>query len=202
MRSNFNFISAGAVIAICGLIFIGCKDKSSQTNTTAGQPATPTTQIAVIAKRRSTPIGRPSKPARKAAAEFNVNIIWTGPDAETNHSQQANMVDDMANKGVNGIVLAPTNFDALVRPVESAVAKGIPVVLIDSTLNSDKPISVIATDNYAAGRQAAEALIAAMGTNTSMAERSSCFGSSKARVRPKPARRDSPIASRPSPGLP
>src|SRR5690606_6113092 len=52
---------------------------------------------------------------------------------------------------------------ALVRPVESAVARGVPVILIDSTLNSDKPLSVIATDNYAAGRQAAEALIAAIG---------------------------------------
>ena len=44
-----------------------------------------------------------------------------------------------------------------------AVARGIPVVLIDSTVNTDKPTSVIATDNYAAGAQAAEALIAAMG---------------------------------------
>ena len=40
----------------------------------------------------------------------------------------------------------------------------MPVVLIDSTLNSTKPSCVIATDNQAAGAQAAEALIAAMGT--------------------------------------
>jgi len=86
-----------------------------------------------------------------------------GDDAATLHSQQANMVDNMVNSGVAGIVLAPTNVDALVRPVESAVARGIPVVLIDSTLHSDKPISVIATDNYAAGKQAADALNAAIG---------------------------------------
>lgn len=75
------------------------------------------------------------------------------------------MVDNMVNRGVAGIVIAPTNVDALVRPVESAAARGVPVILIDSTLNSEKPVSVIATDNYAAGRQAADALIAAIGQN-------------------------------------
>jgi len=101
--------------------------------------------------------------AKDAADELGAQIIWTGPDAETNHTQQANMVDNMVNRQVDGIVLAPTNVEALVRPVESATARGVPVVLIDSTLNSDEPISVVATDNYAAGRQAAEALIDAIG---------------------------------------
>jgi ribose transport system substrate-binding protein len=170
MRSTYNWfksvnwLGAGVVIVASALIIAGCKDKSA--DNTAGTPqaaAAPTTQIAVIAKSTVNSYWTSVETgAEKAAKEFNVKIIWTGPDAETNHSQQADMVDDMANKGVSGIVLAPTNVDALVRPVESAVAKGIPVVLIDSTLNSDKPSSVIATDNYAAGKQAAEALIAAM----------------------------------------
>lgn len=75
------------------------------------------------------------------------------------------MVDNMVNRGVAGIVLAPTNVDALVRPVESAVTRGVPVIIIDSPVNTTKPLSVISTDNYAAGRQAADALIKAMGTN-------------------------------------
>jgi ribose transport system substrate-binding protein len=103
--------------------------------------------------------------AQQAADEEGVNIQWTGPNSETEHVQQGNMVDNMVNSKVDGIVIAPTNVDALVRPVESAVARGVPVVLIDSTLHSDKPSSVIATDNHAAGAQAAEALIAAMGGN-------------------------------------
>lgn len=103
--------------------------------------------------------------AKQAGEELGAEILWTGPDAENNHSQQANMVDNMVNSGVAGVVLAPTNVDALVRPVETAVGKGVPVVLIDSSLNSDKPISSVSTDNYAAGAQAAEALIKAIGTN-------------------------------------
>ena len=161
MRSIFKSITAGAFIAAATLAF--CGDRSCQV--ASADPA-PDIQIAVIAKSTVNAYWKAVEAgAKKAGAEFNVKILWDGPDAETNHSQQANMVDNMANKGVNGIVLAPTNINALVRPVESAVAKGIPVVLIDSTLNSDKPVSVVATDNYAAGQQAAEALIAAIGSN-------------------------------------
>ncbi len=163
-------ISKFVVLAIVAgtLALAGCKDRSTDTVSATSQPAAAAAapkEIAVIAKSTVNAYWKAVQAgAEKAGAEQNVKIDWTGPDAETNHSQQANMVDDMANRGVSGIVLAPTNVDALVRPVESAVAKGIPVILIDSTLNSDKPSSVIATDNYAAGKQAAEALITAMGT--------------------------------------
>lgn len=140
---------------------VGCGDDDGGT---AAKPAQK--QIAVIAKSTVNAYWKAVEAgAKRAGEEAGVTILWTGPDSETNHTQQANMVDNMVNRGVDGIVLAPTNVDALVRPVESATAKGTPVILVDSTLNSDKPISVIATDNYAAGRQAAEALINAIGDN-------------------------------------
>jgi ribose transport system substrate-binding protein len=121
-------------------------------------------QIAVIAKSTGNSYWEAVHAgAQQAADEEKVHIIWTGPESEDKHTQQANIVDNMVNRGVAGIVIAPTNYDALVRPVESAVAKGVPVVLIDSTLHSTKPICVVATDNYAAGRQAADALAAAIG---------------------------------------
>lgn len=149
--------AALVLVAMPGLV--GCEegDDSAQDNTP---------QVAVIAKSTVNAYWKAVEAgAREAAEEAGVEILWTGPDAETSHTQQANMVDNMVNRGVDGIVLAPTNVDALVRPVESAVAKGVPVILVDSTLNSDAPLSVIATDNYAAGQQAAEALIDAIGEN-------------------------------------
>jgi ribose transport system substrate-binding protein len=161
-----------SLIALASIAVLGC-DQGQQ----GASPATQGTagggggggggkQIAVIAKSTVNAYWKAVESgARDAAKEANVEILWTGPDAETNHSQQADMIDNMVNRGVAGVVLAPTNVDALVRPVESAVGKGKPVILIDSTLNSDKPLSVIATDNYAAGKQAAEALIKAIGTN-------------------------------------
>lgn len=150
---------------------LGC-DNAGSTATTGGASSggggtnAEKPKIAVIAKSTVNAYWKAVESgARQAANELGAEIAWTGPDAETNHTQQTNMVDNMVNSGVAGVVLAPTNVDALVRPVDTATAKGVPVVLIDSTLNSDKPVSVIATDNYAAGQAAAEALIKAMGSN-------------------------------------
>jgi ribose transport system substrate-binding protein len=163
---SLGLLLKSSLIAVVSLALLGCDNDQSGTSPTTQASAGGSKQIAVIAKSTVNAYWKAVESgARDAAKEANVEILWTGPDAETNHTQQADMIDNMVNRGVAGVVLAPTNVDALVRPVESAVAKGVPVILIDSTLNSDKPMSVIATDNYAAGAQAAEALIKAIGTN-------------------------------------
>jgi ribose transport system substrate-binding protein len=167
MISDLRSILATALLSLT-IIVCGCNktdNDSAGNSTAASQPAGNRRQIAVIAKSTVNAYWKAVEAgAQQAGTEAGVDILWEGPDSETNHDMQASMVDNMVNRQVAGIVLAPTNVNALVRPVNSAVARGIPVVLIDSTLNSDKPTSVIATDNYAAGAQAAEALIAAMGS--------------------------------------
>jgi ribose transport system substrate-binding protein len=59
-------------------------------------------------------------------------------------------------KKVAGIVLAPTDAGALVPVVERAAAAKIPVVIIDSDIETDKRVSFVATDNYAGGALAAK----------------------------------------------
>lgn len=161
-----SFLALG-VASATALAVAGCGGNDSSTSSTTQASAGGSgggKTIAVIAKSTVNAYWKAVEAgARDAAKEENVEINWTGPDSETAHSQQSDMVDNQVNLGVAGIVIAPTNVDALVRPVESAVARGVPVVLIDSTLNSTKPTSVIATDNEAAGRQAADALAAAIG---------------------------------------
>lgn len=157
---KLSFVLSGLLVVAISLVGCDKSDHSSANESTGNKP------IAVIAKSTVNAYWKAVEAgAKQAAEEEKITILWNGPDAETNHTQQADLVDNMVNKGVAGIVIAPTNVDALVRPVESAVARGVPVILIDSTLNSDKPISVIATDNYAAGQQAAEALVRAIGSN-------------------------------------
>lgn len=159
-------IGVAGMAASAGLWLGGCGKSADAPTTQAAGGGGQTKQIACIAKSTVNAYWKAVESGvRQAGAEEHLDVLWTGPDAETNHSQQANMIDNMVNRGVAGIVLAPTNVDAIVRPVESAVARGVPVVLIDSTLHSDKPSSVIATDNEAAGRQAADALAAAIGAN-------------------------------------
>jgi ribose transport system substrate-binding protein len=84
-----------------------------------------------------------------------VEVIWQGPEKEDDRVQQIQLVQSAVAAGVDGIVLAPLDARALVQPVETAVAKGIPVVVIDSGLESTKTVSYVATDNYHGGVLAA-----------------------------------------------
>ncbi len=94
--------------------------------------------------------------ALKAEKELgNVEVVWQGPRKEDDRVQQIQLVQSAVAAGVDGLVLAPVDPRALVLPVETAVAKGIPVVVIDSGLESTKPVSYISTDNYQGGVLAA-----------------------------------------------
>ena len=66
------------------------------------------------------------------------------------------VVESFASQGVDGIVLAPLDEKALVRPVEEAKRLGIPTVVIDSALASDQIVSFVATDNRKGGELAAD----------------------------------------------
>jgi ribose transport system substrate-binding protein len=85
------------------------------------------------------------------AQGYNVDIIWKGPFREDDRDQQIQVVENFIARHVSGIVLAPLDSQALVRPVASASAAKVPVVIIDSGLKSDKYRSFIATDNYKGG---------------------------------------------------
>jgi ribose transport system substrate-binding protein len=89
--------------------------------------------------------------AQQAATEAGVEILWKGPQKEDDRAQQITVVEDFVSRGVDGIVLAPLDDRALMRPVRDAVRENIPVVIIDSALQGDDFISFVATDNYQGG---------------------------------------------------
>ena len=92
--------------------------------------------------------------AVKAQRELDIDIIWKGPLKEDNREDQIALVENFISRGVSGIVLAPLDDTALRVPVTNAVRSGIPVVIIDSGLQSDDFASFVATDNYQGGRMA------------------------------------------------
>ena len=97
--------------------------------------------------------------AKKAEQELTaagqpVKIIWKGPLKEDDRDEQIKVVENFIAREVDGMVLAPLDDKALVRPVETAANAGIPVVVIDSGLESEKYASFVATDNSLGGRMA------------------------------------------------
>jgi ribose transport system substrate-binding protein len=100
-----------------------------------------------------------NKAASELSAQGNeVEVVWKGPLREDDREQQIQVVEGFTAQGVDGIVLAPLDNRALVRPVEDAKRAGVPTVIIDSALESDAIVSFVATDNRKGGVLAADRL--------------------------------------------
>lgn len=93
-----------------------------------------------------------------AAKGVVVEVIWKGPLREDDRDQQIQVVENFTTRKVSGIVLAPLDSQALANPVANAVQAGIPVIVMDSGLKSDKHTSFVATDNFKGGQLAGEYL--------------------------------------------
>ncbi|PHS02676.1 MAG: hypothetical protein COA78_20555 [Blastopirellula sp.] len=132
----------------------------------AAQPEKPKYRIAVIPKGTTHEFWQSVHyGAQKAADEAgNVEIIWIGPQQESDRESQINIVQNFITQKVDGICLAPLDSQALVAVVKEAKEAGIPTVAFDSGLDDkDAIISYVATDNYNGGVEAAHALAEALG---------------------------------------
>lgn len=98
--------------------------------------------------------------AIRAGNEAGVEIFWQGPMREDDREEQIKVMDNMRERRVAGIVLAPLDDRALRMPVSDTVRAGIPVVIFDSDLASEDYVSFVATDNYQGGRIAGEHMAA------------------------------------------
>ncbi|WP_437817678.1 ABC transporter substrate-binding protein [Sorangium sp. So ce1078] len=107
--------------------------------------------------------------AVKASRELDVELVWKGPLREDDLKGQIDVVSIFVAQGVSGIVLAPLNGMALKAPVRAAAQAKIPVVVFDSDLAGDEHVSLVATDNQAAGKLAGEHLGKAIGEKGNVA---------------------------------
>ena len=92
--------------------------------------------------------------AVKAARELGVDLVWKGPLKEDDLKSQIDLVQRFTAQRVSGIVLAPLDSKGLRAVVKDAKSNAVPVVVIDSALDSEDKVSYVATDNRAAGRLA------------------------------------------------
>ena len=152
MKSWILVAAYGALIWVCGC--------GSQSGDSAGGGLS----IVVIPKGtthefwKSIHAGAVKAQQELEAAGQRVEIIWKGPLKEDDRDDQIKVVENFIARGVDGMVLAPLDDKALVRPVETAGNADIPVVIIDSGLESDQYASFVATDNYIGGRMGGEHL--------------------------------------------
>jgi ribose transport system substrate-binding protein len=80
-------------------------------------------------------------------------------------AKQSNQIKDFIVKKVSAIVLSPCDSKSIVPVIQEANAAGIPVFTVDIPCNEPgvKIATQIATDNYGGGKEAARAMIEALG---------------------------------------
>jgi len=99
----------------------------------------------------------------QAARDLRVDVLWNGPNDETEFARQVQIVDAMVARRVDALAISATDERALAPPLERAVRAGIPVTIFDSAVNFENYVSFVATDNHGAGCNAARTLARLMG---------------------------------------
>src|SRR5262245_1204765 len=126
-------LAVGACLALCG-----CGNKIA-----IDPPPVAKYRIAVIPKGLTHEFWQNiERGARRASADLAdqripVQILWDGPSKESDANEQINLIQQMAHRGIHGLVLAPQHRTQMVPPVEEVVGAGIPVVIIDSGLDPE-----------------------------------------------------------------
>lgn len=93
---------------------------------------------------------------QEASTELNIDPGIVGPRWERDVDRQIEILSNVIAQSPDAILLAASDFNRLVPLAEEAAARGITIVTLDSALNSDVPVSFVATDNVAAGKKAGE----------------------------------------------
>ena len=107
--------------------------------------------------------------AEVAAKEFNVKVDFTSPRDESDSDGQVGLVNAAIQRNTDALILAPGDNNKLVKVAEKAVGNKIPVLVIDSKLNTNKINSYITTNNTKAGKKAGEELASLSNVNSRIA---------------------------------
>jgi len=139
-------------------------------------------EIAVIVKTVNSDFWQNvKKGANDGAAKLQgYTATFQGAASDTDLAGQVALVENAVNRKVAGIVLAPSDPDALIPAMKKAWEAKIPVILIDSAASDagkNYYQSFLATDNKTAGELCAKSLIDKIGTEGKIAIMSYTAGS-------------------------
>src|SRR5947209_7581120 len=99
--------------------------------------------------------------ARKAGQDLGVNVPELGAQSEADIEGQIRILENAVASNPAAIVIAPTQFAALGKPIDEA-AKRVRIIAIDSATDSKALTSFLTIDDVQAGRIAADALAEAI----------------------------------------
>jgi ribose transport system substrate-binding protein len=165
-----------------GLIFLLCisyvfHSLETQTNKIVlTKPDTPKTVVIVGKLMQGDYWQNVQMGAEAAAKECNVNVKYVAPDSEENVSTQINLIDQSLKEGMDALVYAASDYKKPAEEIAKVTKRHIPVIAIDSEVDSPDVLAFIGTDTYQEGKTAGEKMLELAGHNAKIAIMSSVSG--------------------------
>lgn len=119
--------------------------------------------------------------AEKKAKELGHEIIVL--DSQNTPSKELSNVEDLMVKGIDILLINPTDSDAVTAAVKEANRSKVPVITLDRGANGGKVVSHVASDNVAGGRMAGDFIVASLGGKGKVVELEGIPGTTPARDR-------------------
>ncbi|MDW4897913.1 substrate-binding domain-containing protein [Streptomyces californicus] len=162
--------------ALCAVIVVGAVSLLNS-GSSGG-----TTKVGMSLSTLNNPFFVQMKQGAQAEAE-KAGVDLTVTDAQNDASQQANQLQNFTSSGVSSIIVNPVDSDAVGSGVRSANKADIPVVAADRGVNKAETATLVASDNVAGGRLAADALADKLGGKGSIVILQGTAGTSASRER-------------------
>lgn len=99
----------------------------------------------------------------KEAADKHPEVNLVILDADDRTEEQVAQVRNFIDQKVDAILISPKEAPGLTRPVDEAMDAGIPVILLDRSVSTDKYTSFVGGDNLQIGREAGKLAVKFLG---------------------------------------
>ncbi len=149
-----NFTKVAGVLAVGSLALVACGDDDA-TGDPDGEYA-----IAVVLKTTTSPYWMQVQGGvEDAAEELGVSATVGGATEETAVQEQIDRINADLTNQPDALVVSPTQAEQLEPVLQDAVDEGVPVLLVDTSIEGwDGAETFIGTDNYDLGQDAGEFL--------------------------------------------
>lgn len=119
--------------------------------------------------------------AQEAAGRLGLDLVVV--DAQDSVSKQVSDIEDLVTRGVEVLIVNPTDSDAVVPAVRGAIDAEIPVIAVDRGVNNVELSSFVVSDNAAGGVLAGTFICERIGAQGSVVELEGIPGVSATRDR-------------------
>jgi ABC-type sugar transport system substrate-binding protein len=147
-----------ALLLVAAVAFTACAPKEAASTSASG-----TTKVAVVVKAVTSDYWKLVGAGVDQAMVDDPTIVaeFLGPNEETDIEGQIRIIEAQISAKVDALAVAPSQADQLAPTLQNAVDAGIPVVLIDTNIDTfDAKSAFVGTDNKLGGTMAGEFIAA------------------------------------------